>query len=311
MSVARGVRHNDQVRIAILGPLEVHDEDGSPIHLGGPRLRALLIRLALDPGRVLPASGLVADLWEDDSPAAAANALQSLVSRLRTALGSRGRSAIESSPTGYRLALPDAAIDAYDFGQRVTAGRAALAAGDHALAATTLAQGLALWRGAPLADVDGAEFAQAPAARLDEQRVAAWEDRLEAELALGEAATAVVRLEELVAAYPLRERLQAQHMRALQALGRQADALAGYERTRHALADALGVDPGPQLQAVHLAVLRGEIDTPPAPTTRQHAAARIAPRPGAAIPSSITSFVGRDDELDRIAGCSPAAGWSR
>ena len=173
------------VRIAVLGPLEVRDEAGSMIAVGGARLRALLIRLAISCGRPVPADRLAEDLWAGGAPADAANALQALVSRLRAATG---RDAIEYSPAGYRLAVPASHLDALVFETLVAAGRAALADGDQAGGATQLRQALALWRGPALADVADAPFAAAPVTRLSELRLAATEDRVDAELALGRGA---------------------------------------------------------------------------------------------------------------------------
>ena len=268
------------MRLAVLGPLEVRDTDGRPVTVGGTRLRVLAVRLALDPGRWIGAATLIDDLWDDDPPAGAANALQSLVSRLRRVLPD----AVESGPAGYRLALPADQVDAVCFERLAAQGRAA---GDPATAAALLGEALGLWRGPALADAAGASFATGPAARLEELRLAATEDRIEADLALGRAGAVLAELEALAAAHPLRERLRGQQVRALAATGRQADALAAYEATRTALADGLGVDPSPQLQAVQLAVLRQELSA---------AGARSNLR------AQLTSFVGRDDEVAEMTG---------
>jgi DNA-binding SARP family transcriptional activator len=242
------------VRIGILGPLEVRDAAARPVEVSGPRLRALLIRLAVDAGRTVSAERLIDDLWAGEPPAGGVNALQALVSRLR---GVGGRDAIESRPGGYRLALDPGEIDATMFERLV---RAARTDPDPARRAESLRRALGLWRGPALADVEQAAFAAAPIARLEELRVTAIEDRVDAEIALGRAAPLVPELEELLTLHPLRERLSGQLMRALDAAGRQADALAVYERTRRALADGLGVDPSPPLTTVHLAILRREAD---------------------------------------------------
>ncbi|WP_199745183.1 AfsR/SARP family transcriptional regulator, partial [Actinomadura harenae] len=142
------------MRIAILGPVEVrHGDDrsaddgqGPAVGLGGARLRMLLTRLALEPGRTIPAERLIDDLWEDDPPAGAPNALQSLVSRLRAAIG---REAIESRPGGYRLAVPREAVDAHEFEARVSSARDIP---DARARASALREALALWRGPALAD---------------------------------------------------------------------------------------------------------------------------------------------------------------
>jgi predicted ATPase/DNA-binding SARP family transcriptional activator len=250
------------VRVSVLGPLEVTDAAGRPVRVGGQRVRALLILLAMDAGRVVSARSLIERLWPDVRPAGAANALQSLVSRLRVALRQAGLpdGALESSAVGYRLAASPAAVDAFAFEAQARAGRQALAGGDPATAARLLREALARWRGPALADVAGEEFAAAPAARLAELRGAALLDRIEAELALGAAGPAPIgELRELTAADPLAERPAALLMRALAAVGRQAEALAVYQRTRDLLAEDLGVDPSQQLAQAYLAVLRQEI----------------------------------------------------
>jgi predicted ATPase/DNA-binding SARP family transcriptional activator len=255
------------VRVSVLGPLEVTDAAGHPVRVGGQRVRALLILLAMDAGRVVSARSLIERLWPDERPADAANALQSLVSRLRAALRQAGLpdGVLESSAVGYRLAASAAAVDALAFEAQARAGRQALAGGDPATAARLLRGALARWRGPALADVAGEEFAAAPAARLAELRGAAQLDRIEADLALGAAGPALIgELRELTAADPLAERPAALLMRALAAVGRQAEALAVYQRTRDLLAEDLGVDPSRQLAQAYLAVLRQEVPVPAA-----------------------------------------------
>ena len=252
----------DTVRVGVLGPLEVTDAAGRPVRVAGQRVRALLILLAMDAGRVISARSLIELLWPDERPVDAANALQSLVSRLRVALRQAGlpEGVVESSAVGYRLAASAAAVDALAFEAQARAGRQALAGGDPATAARLLREALARWRGPALADVAGEEFAAAPAARLAELRGAAQLDRIEAELVLGAAGPALIgELRELTAADPLAERPAALMMRALAAVGRQAEALAVYQRTRDLLAEDLGVDPSRQLAQAYLAVLRQEV----------------------------------------------------
>ncbi|HEU5421532.1 MAG TPA: BTAD domain-containing putative transcriptional regulator [Streptosporangiaceae bacterium] len=307
------------VRIAVLGPLEVRNGAGDMVPVGGARLRSLLIRLAISCGRPVSVDLLADDLWPGGAPADTANALQALVSRLRAITG---REAIEYGPAGYRLAVPGGQVDAVVFEELVGAGRAALGDGDQARGAALLRQALGLWRGPALADVADVPFAAAPVTRLTELRLAATEDRVDAELALGRGSELVHELEELAAGHPLRERLRGQLMRALQAAGRQADALAAYESTRQVLADELGIDPSPALAAVHLAILRGEpagpadqaspaapgrlAEQPGQPGTPPAAAPPVPARPRAArrrsnLPAQLTSFVGREDELRRLA----------
>jgi predicted ATPase/DNA-binding SARP family transcriptional activator len=282
------------MRIGILGPLEVRDAAGQVLPVGGARLRSLLIRLAISDGHSVPVDRLAADLWPDDGgPADAGNAVQALVSRLR---GAAGRDIVEYGPTGYRLTVPSFEVDAWAFEKQVADARARLAGGAHAEAADLLRQALALWRGPALADVADASFATATITRLSELKIAATEDRIDADLALGRGAGLVPEVEELATEHPLRERLRGQLMRALYAAGRQADALGVFEDTRQALADALGVDPSPGLAAVHLDILRD----PPPPADRP--SPPPAPRRRLTnLPAQLTSFVGRSEELNRAA----------
>jgi predicted ATPase/DNA-binding SARP family transcriptional activator len=284
----------DAMRISVLGPLEVSDAGGRTVRVGGHRVRALLILLALDAGRVVPAHALIEKLWPDDRPADAANALQSLISRLRQALRQAGvpDKVIESETAGYRLNVTPAAIDAFAFEEQAKAGSQALARGDAQEAATTLRTALSTWRGAALADVTNEEFAFAPAARLAELQITATLDRVEAEIALGKADAATIgELKELTARDQLAERPATLLIRALAAAGRQSEALAVYQRIKDHLADHLGVDPSPQLAQAYLAVLRQET---PRPSTSD------APDRQPRVRRPPTSFVGRDDDVAAV-----------
>jgi predicted ATPase/DNA-binding SARP family transcriptional activator len=271
------------MRVALLGPLRATDDEGTPIDIGGARLRMLLARLALDAGRAVPADALVDGLWGTEPPADAANALQSLVSRLRKALPV----AVESGPGGYRLAVAREDVDAERFERLAADGRRELAAGRDARAAELLAEALGLWHGGALADVLDAPFAPAPARRLTELRAEAAEDRFDALIRLGEHAGVLADLAAAADADPLRERLAGLRIRALCAAGRQSEALAVYTGIRRTLADQLGVDPSAELQEIHLAALRGEF-APPSPVTDR-------------LPTRLTTFIGRDDELKLLA----------
>ena len=301
-----------ELRIAVLGPLEVRAGPGLPVvEVAGPRLRRLLLRLALDPGRVVTTGQLVDAVWDQDPPAGAANALQALVSRLRRLLPG----VLESSAAGYRLAVPAEAVDAVRFEALARAGRECLGS-DPGRARELLGEALDLWRGPALADAATAAFAGPAVVRLEDLRVAALEDRVEADLAAGAGDRLVAELEELVTAHPLRERLSGQLLRALAGAGRQAEALGAYERLRARLADELGIDPSPELQALHVAVLRGELTQAAGATPAGlPGPAGSAPAPGPApapegpapaartnLRSPITSFVGRGDDLARITG---------
>ncbi|WP_406475208.1 BTAD domain-containing putative transcriptional regulator [Streptomyces sp. NBC_01615] len=278
------------VRVELLGPIQVYADDATPVEVGGVRLRMLLARLALEEGRTVPVDSLVDGLWGEEPPADAANALQALVSRLRRAL--RGSAAVESASGGYRLSVRAEDVDVHRFEDLTARGRRELAAGRAGEAASLLAAALGLWRGAALADVLDAPFAGPVATRLDDLRAAAAEDRCDAELRLGRYGEVLADLEAAGAERPLSERVAGLRMRALSAAGRQSDALAVYEAIRERLGDELGVDPSAELREIHLALLRGELETP---TARAEAAP-------SRLPARLTSFVGRDGELSRLAG---------
>ena len=307
------------MRIGLLGTLAVHDEAGRPVRVGGYRVRMLLILLALDVGRVVPAYSLIERLWEDEPPANSGNALQSLVSRLRAALrqAAPGDQVIESHPAGYRLALAPDRIDAVAFEAQALDGGEALASGDPVTARRMLREALSAWRGPALADVSAARFASGPAARLEELRTGATLDLVEAGLALGESDSLVGELRAMIAADPVAERPRGLLMRALYAAGRQAEALAEYNQARELFASELGVDPSPQLEQIYLGVLRQDLpdasrgQPPPAavPSTGQadfSAEERIAPGDppsgarAAAVRKPLTSFVGRDEDVARV-----------
>ncbi len=248
------------MRFGILGPLDIRADDGTSPDPGGPRPRALLTLLLLEAGRTVSARRLIDGLYGTEPPAGAANALQSQISRLRGRL--RPHTEIEITSAGYRIAVPPEAVDAHLFEQMSRDGRAALAAGDHPQAAARLREALALWRGPALPDLPDA---YAEVARLDELRLAAVQDRIEADLMLGGGPELVPEVRALLAAHPLSERLYGQLMRALHASGRPAEALGVYEEARSALARELGADPSPDLAALHLELLRGEAPAPRRP----------------------------------------------
>ena len=239
------------LRFRILGPLVV-EQDDSALRLGGKKRQALLAVLLLHANEVVPSEQLIDELWGDEPPDTAAKIVQNNVSQLRKLL--RPGVLLTSGP-GYLLHAESDEVDASWFERLVEQGRNALAKGDPQTAAATLREGLALWRGPALADFVYEAFAQSEIARLDELRLAATEDRIEADLALGRHGEIAGELEALVVQHPLRERLRGLLMVALYRSGRQAEALEVYKRTRQLLIDELGIEPSPALQRLEKAVL--------------------------------------------------------
>jgi predicted ATPase len=263
----------------MLGSFEVRTDDGIVADVPGARLRALVIALALEPGHVVSKATLIDWIWGENPPADAANALQRLASRLRKVLPG---GVIEGQTGGYRLRVGVDAVDSLRFERLLAQARQEEGPGR----ARLLGEALALWRGAAMQDVgleDSAAFDSA-VARLERLRLTAMEDRFEAEVSLGRGAELVAELTDAVTAHPLRERLVAALMRALVATGRDSEALLTYERTREALADALGVDPSPELSALHVALLRGELG-------------RREENRKTNVRAELTSFVGRDADV--------------
>jgi DNA-binding SARP family transcriptional activator len=239
------------VDFRILGPLDVR-QGGTALKLGGPRQRAVLALLLLDRGRVVSGDRLIDQLWGEDVPHTARTTLQVYVSRLRKLLGDE---AIATASTGYLLEVDAADLDVARFERLRDAGVHALADGRPAEAAHLLEEALAQWRGPALADFAFEDFAQAESARLEELRLTTAEELAEAELALGRQRELVPKLEALVAAQPLRERVRAQLMLALYRTGRQADALEAYQLARAALRDELGLEPSEPLRRLQRAIL--------------------------------------------------------
>jgi DNA-binding SARP family transcriptional activator len=235
----------------ILGPLEVRAGDGQ-VELRGVRQRELLAVLLLHANEIVSSDRLIDELWQGDPPPTAAKIVQNSVSQLRRLL--EPELLVTRSP-GYLLRVEPGELDADRFERTVEQARADLAAGDAAKAAEQLREALALWRGPALVDFTDAPFARVEAARLEELRLAATEDRIEAELALGRHGDLVAELEALVAQHPLRERLRAQLMVALYRSGRQAEALRVYHETREVLVEELGLEPSRALQRLERAVL--------------------------------------------------------
>jgi DNA-binding SARP family transcriptional activator len=252
------------VEYLLLGPLEVRD-GARRAPLGGVRQRSVLALLLLDANRVVPADRIVDELWGEAPPATAATAVQVYVSRLRKALG---HEAIETRDPGYVVEAGPATLDLLRFETGAAEGRAALAAGDLAGGSARLAAALAEWRGPALVDLLREPFARLAAERLEELRLAALEDRVEADLALGRHADVLDELTAVVAAHPLRERPRSQLMLALYRAGRQADALESYRAGRTELVEAIGIEPSTGLRRLELAILTQDPALELAPSRR-------------------------------------------
>ena len=268
----------------VLGPLEAIDGT-TPVALGGRKQRALLARLALDVNRAVPMQRLLDDLWGDDVPASAVKMVQIYVSQLRKLLPP---DVLRTQAPGYLLAADPGAVDAVRFGALRMQGTAALAGGDPATAAELLRAALDLWRGPPLVEFTDEPFAQVEGAHLAELRLACLQDRVEADLALGRHADVIGELEALASEHPLREPLHGQLMLALYRAGRQAEALAAYERFRRTLDDELGIEPTEPLKKLQYQILNQDRAlAPPA-----------GGRPGRRIAGA--GFVGRATEFELL-----------
>ena len=260
----------------LLGPLEV-TVDGTAVDLGGLKQRALLAILLLHANQPVHRDVLVDRLWGGHPPAGAEHAVNVYVWRLRKTLqAASGTEGVVTRQGAYLLQATEDQVDVALFERLAAEGRRALAAEAAGRASAVLGEALALWRGAPLADVRFEPFAQAEVARLEELRAGVVEDRIEADLALGRHARVVGELEALVAADPLRERLHQQLMVALYRCGRQADALAAYQKARRTLAEELGIEPCQALRQTERAILEQDPSLDPPPGT----GSRRAPAPG-------------------------------
>jgi YVTN family beta-propeller protein len=235
----------------ILGPLEVVD-DGRQLALGGTRQRALLTILLLHANEVVSTDRLVEEIWGENRPETGPKALQVAVSQLRKTLPPSADGRLATRAPGYVLRVEPGELDRDRFERLVAEGAREP---DAEKRAASLREALALWRGPPLADLAYESFAQPAIAHLEEERLAALEERIDADLEAGRDAALVGELEGLVARFPLRERLRGQLMLALYRSGRQADALDVYQDARRTLVEDLGVEPGPELQALQKAIL--------------------------------------------------------
>jgi DNA-binding SARP family transcriptional activator len=283
----------------ILGRLEVVEGD-RPLVLGGPKQRALLAVLLLRRRETVSTDRLIDELWGERAPATAAKTAQVYVSNLRKILGD---GVVVTHGRGYELAIESGQVDLDRFRVLVSQGRAALQAGDARKARGRLGDALAMWRGPPLADFEQEPFAQGEAARLEEERLAVLEDRIEADLASGRHAALVGELEALARQHPLRERFHEQQMLALYRSGRQVDALERYQHTRRELVEQLGVEPGPALRELERAILAHD------PALRRHSSS--SPREGGLSRRSAPAIAGGVSLLLLAVIAAAAAGRPR
>ncbi|HEY3976570.1 MAG TPA: BTAD domain-containing putative transcriptional regulator [Streptosporangiaceae bacterium] len=278
----------------VLGPVAVWTDAGEPVPVAGLKVRALLAILLAHEGRPVSAARLIDGLWGEDVPGDPAGTLSGKVTQLRRALEQGepgGRRLVLSPPPGYCLRIGPEAVDAGRF--RALAARARGTA-DGRARARLLGDALALWRGPAFAGPADEPSVRTAAARLEEERLAALEDRGETRLALGEHAGLISELTGLIAAHPLRERLRAVQLRALYRAGRPAEALDSYAGFRAHLAEELGLDPGPELAALQRAILGRDpaLDAPALP-----------PRPGRTrtnLPAALSELIGRDEAVTGI-----------
>ncbi|MFD7446135.1 BTAD domain-containing putative transcriptional regulator [Streptomyces sp. NPDC059909] len=284
------------MRFGVLGPLAVWTVDGELVVVPESKVRALLAALLVDPGRVVPSDRLVEDLWGDAPPANPAGALQTRVSRLRRALTrAGGRDLVVHRPPGYLLRVADDAVDSGRFAALTRRARTTEGARERA---SLLTEALSLWRGPAFADFADEPFVRAAVARLEEQRLLALEEQAEARLELGEHGLLAGELGDHTDRHPLRERLRAAHVRALYGAGRPSEALDSYHELRRSLDEELGLEPGPELVALHGEILRQD----PALRAATPADATTPPRPRTNLPTPVTDLIGRSESVSEVRG---------
>lgn len=241
--------------LRVLGPFQVVGAGGEEVRCGGPKQQAVLATLALRANHVVPTASIVQVVWGESAPRSAVRMVRTYVSQLRKVLPAVGDARLTSRRPGYLLEIDLERVDAHRFVALVQRGREAADGGRLRAASKAFDEALGFWRGDMLADLGQTGALQSEVSRLEELRLAALEDRIDVELAAGRHVEAAAELETLTAAHPFRERLWGQRMVALYRCGRQADALAAYQSVRSTLVGQLGVEPGPELQALEHQVL--------------------------------------------------------
>jgi len=327
------------MRFRLLGPLEIRAGEEDWRGIGAPKWRSVLAALLIHPGQIVSADTLLNEVWGDAPPAKAANLISIYVLRLRRLLHDEDEGLLVTRAPGYQLQVSASDTDALLFEVMVRDGRRAFDVGDPAGAASQLGEALALWHGAPLADVPPTPLVEAEAARLTELRLGAIELRITAELACGAHDQAVAEIRRLLADHPLREGLWLLLMRALDGAGRYAEALEVYGQARDAISGQLGVDPGAELRKFHAKLLakdnagRSGIPANTAaigPWEPEPEGANPAPLQGsggiggsrgrgsrlpvhipAQLPADIADFTGRDEQIKRLCELLSGTGAGR
>ncbi len=291
------MRRTAGVEFRILGALEVRARTAE-IGLGGHRQRAVLARLLVDAGNVVTVDGLIEDVWDGDPPRTATKTLHKYVSELRAclrrAMAPDDASPLRTAGSGYLVDVGAGGFDVRAFEDKVADARRSRANGDSAAAADTLVEAGLMWRGDVLADFPGSAFAAPLRARLGELRLIAVEERLDAQVGLGRHSESAAELFELVEEHPLRERLWALLMTALASAGRPAEALRTFRRYRRTLGTELGLEPSAELHELDARIARGDL------AVALPVAVRCA-SPPSNLPSPLTTFIGRDDQLAELA----------
>lgn len=275
----------------MLGPIEVR-HGGQTLAVGSGRERFVLATLLLNSGRLTSAERLIDALWENEPPRSARAQLHNMISNLRHRLNAAAEGLILTRPAGYELHLNGHRLDLAEFRRLVRNGRQASMAGNHAQAVSMLDEALALWSGAALADVP-TELAGDARETLHEEKIAAAESRLDAQLTLGSYDDMLRALTGLTSEYPYRERLYEMQMLALTLSGRRADALNAYRLVHRRLVDDLGIEPGAELRDLEQKVLRDEVTGPTHPPA------------GLPIPRQLppaTTLIGRNEQIGEITG---------
>ncbi|MFI6323944.1 BTAD domain-containing putative transcriptional regulator [Nonomuraea sp. NPDC050556] len=273
------------MRFGVLGPLVLWAADGRQVTVPEAKVRALLAALVVQEGRPATADRLIDDVWGERPPGKPEAALRVKVSQLRRALADAepgGRDLLAFQAPAYRLA---GSSDADRFAELLAAARQST---DLATRAGLLSDALALWRGPALAEFADFDFARPVIARLEEQRLVALEEHAEVRLELGEHGALAAELADVVTEHPLRERLRAVHLRALYRAGRQSEALDSYAELRDRLRDELGLDPGPELVALHGAILAQDPALAPEERSRGN------------LPGPVSELIGRDGALAEV-----------